>query len=71
MTNREKYFLKRDEYDTMMAIAENIRDVGVYCAIRAVTGKRRPCLIRYVDVDIEYRDCEQCIQDFLNEDAEL
>ena len=46
------------------------RDVGVYCAIRAVTGKRRPCLIRYVDVDIEYRDCEQCIQDFLNEESE-
>jgi hypothetical protein len=38
MTNREKYFLKRDEYDTMMVIAENIKH-GHHCPIKAVSGQ--------------------------------
>lgn len=69
-TNRKAYFLDRDEYDIMLTIAENIQGAGTYCAIRAVSGTKRPCLAQYTDEGHIYRDCENCIQKFLNERAE-
>lgn len=70
MTNREKYFLKRDEYDTMMVIAENIQELGTFCPITAVGGKRPPC--KHITQSFTMmRDCETCCQEFLNnEEAE-
>ena len=41
MTNRERYITKRDEYDLMMTIRDQIKGVGTYCPIRAVSGKGR------------------------------
>lgn len=38
MTNRERYILKRDEYDLMIEISDNIQSDGAFCAIRAVSG---------------------------------
>lgn len=67
MTNREKYITKRDEYDLLMEISDNIQGTGTYCTIRAVSGTKRPCLTQYTDEGHIYRDCENCIQKFLNE----
>lgn len=68
MTNREKYFLKRDEYDTMMAIAENIQGLGTFCPIKAVSGKRPPC--KHITQSFTMmRDCETCVQTFLNDES--
>lgn len=70
MTNREKYFLKRDEYDTMMTISRNIEGVGTFCAIKAVSGRRKPCMMKYMSKNGHmYRDCETCVQHWLNEEA--
>lgn len=66
MTNREKYFLKRDEFDTMMTIAENIQGLGTFCPIKAVSGKRPPCK-HITQSFLMMRDCETCVQTFLND----
>lgn len=66
MTNREKYFLKRDEYDIMMTIAENIQGIGTFCPITAVGGKRPPCK-HITQSFLMMRDCKTCVQEFLNE----
>lgn len=69
MTNREKYITKRDEYDLMMTIAENIQGIGTFCPITAIGGKRPPC--KHVTQSFTMmRDCETCTQKFLNEQAE-
>ena len=68
-TNRKAYFLDRDEYDIMLTIREQIKGVGTYCPIRAVSGKGRKCIIKEI-IASQYpvRDCETCIQNFLNEE---
>lgn len=68
MTNREKYFLKRDEYDTMLKIAENIQGLGTFCPIKAVSDKRPPCKHKTQSF-VMRRDCKPCIQKWLNEEA--
>lgn len=74
MTNRERYITKRNEYDLMITIAENIQELGTFCAIRAVCGRKhkRKCEYKWRDLGscsrLE-RDCERCIQAFLNEEA--
>lgn len=66
MTNREKYITKRDEYDLMMTIAENIQGLGTFCPITAIGGKRPPC--KHVTQSfLMMRDCKTCIQRWLNE----
>lgn len=69
MTNRERYFLKRDEYDTMMEIAKNIQGLGTFCPIKAISGKRPPCK-HITQSFLMMRDCETCVQEFLNEESE-
>lgn len=70
MTNRERFFLKRDEYDTMMAIAKNIQGLGTFCPITAVGGKRPPCKCKPdTQSSLILRDCETCIQTFLNTES--
>ena len=79
-TNRERYFLKRDEYDTMMQISDNIQSDGMFCAIRAVSGKRKHCdfdVVKDIDENVVLlkvlntkRNCEKCIQQWLNEESE-
>lgn len=78
MTNREKYITKRNEYDLLMTIRDYLEGGGTFCPIKAIGGKR-VCeidLIRHRDANgavleqhIE-RNCERCIQLFLNEESE-
>lgn len=63
MTNRERYITKRDEYDLLMTIAENIQELGTFCPITAVGGKPDDC-------DWWADRCDKCIQKWLNEEAE-
>lgn len=70
MTNREKYITKRDEYDLMMTIAENIQGIGTFCPIKAIGGKRPPCKCKPdTQSSLMMRDCETCCQNWLNEEA--
>mgnify|MGYP006864460440 CR=1 FL=1 len=68
MTNREKYITKRNEYDLMMTIAENIQGIGTFCPIKAIGGKRPPCK-HDTQSFLMMRDCKTCVQKFLNEEA--
>lgn len=71
MTNRERYFLKRDEYDIMMTIAKNISGIGTSCVIEAIGGKRPLCKGKWnAQSAMMTWDCETCVQEFLNEEAE-
>lgn len=71
MTNRERYITKRDEYDLMMTIRDQIKGVGTYCPIRAVSGKGRKCILKEIIVSqFPVRACETCIQNWLNEESE-
>ena len=71
MTNRERYITKRDEYDLMMTIAENIQELGTFCPITAVGGKRPPCKCKHIaQCSLLMRDCESCCQNWLNEESE-
>lgn len=66
MTNRERYFLKRDEYDTMKAIEKSLPPE--LCVIEVVSGKYpdpQHGLCRYGGWDGK---CDDCIQKFLNEE---
>lgn len=72
MTNRERYFLKKDEYDTMMTIAKNISGIGTFCVIEAIGGKRPLCKGKWdTQSSLMTRDCETCVQEFLNKESEV
>lgn len=69
MKNRERYITKRNEYDLMMTIAENIQELGTFCPITAVGGKRPPCKCKHdTQSSLILRDCETCVQEFLNDE---
>ena len=71
MTNRERYITKRDEYDLMMTIAENIQELGTFCPITAPGGKRPPCKCKHAtQSSLILRDCETCCQDWINADMQ-
>ena len=63
MTNREKYFLKRSEFDLMMTISDNTSA----CAIDVMGGSMRDehGVLRCK----KYKICEKCIQQWINEEA--
>lgn len=65
MRNRERYITHRNEFDLMMEISENISGMGTWCAIEAVSGSSPEC--KTVG---DIRDCEGCVQEWLNEEAE-
>ena len=67
MTNREKYFLKRDVYDTMTEIEKNLPPD--MCVIEAISGKYpdpEHGLCWYEGWDGK---CDKCKQKWLNEEA--
>lgn len=73
MTNRERYITKRDEYDLMMTMKKNLERIGVFCPIDVITGKKPECeTVDKPSMDgtawALCRDCETCIQKFLNEE---
>ena len=63
MTNRDKYFLKRNEYDTMAQIIKEVSH-GCPCAIKVVSGKTdtADCIA------FEF-DCDICVREWLNREA--
>ena len=63
MTNRERYILKRNEYDLMLGIEEN---TGI-CPIRTVAGITHEEKIRRC-VNYAPDSCEVCVADWLNEE---
>ena len=70
MTNRERYIIKRNQYDLMLTIAENISGIGTFCAIQAVCGRKRPCEYTQSKNGTLMRNCPSCIQNWLNEESE-
>lgn len=64
MTNREKYFTWRNEYDLMCAVESNT----AICPIRVVAGISREEKVmrcyRYVR-----ESCSECIENWLNEEV--
>ena len=62
MTNREKYFLKRDPYDLLMDMW-----LRIYCPVEIISGKKPEC-----PPDARYASsgCGKCIQEWLNEESE-
>lgn len=70
MTNREKYITKRNEYDLMMEISKNIEGIGTFCAIKAISDKRIPCVTMMKGNGRMERDCKTCIQSWLNKESE-
>ena len=64
MTNREKYITKRDEYDLMIQIWR--RSLG-QCPIEVVGAEKPKCV---PDTDYIHSDCQTCIQNWLNEEAD-
>ena len=65
MTNREKYFLKRDEYDTMMAI--NFR-MHKNCPIEVIGAEKPKCMPSIYG--LAQTNCDECIQNWLNQEAD-
>ena len=64
MKNRDKYILKRNEYDMMCQIIKGVTN-GVPCAIKVVSGQwsKRHCY----EHD---SDCYTCVREWLNEEEE-
>ena len=74
MTNREKYFNNMDSYDLLLMMKANLERIGVFCPIDVITGKKPECMTvdkPYIDgvASCIYRDCESCIQKFLNSES--
>lgn len=72
MTNRDRYILKVNEYDMLVKLNKAIQN-DVACVIEALTGKYQ----KYKLDDKVYcrcfnitngRQCEECIQKWLNEE---
>lgn len=64
MKNRDKYIIKANEYDMMLAIEKNT----CICPIRAVAG-----ILSHEKLERCYRHrkdgCEECVQEWLDEES--
>ena len=69
MKNRDKYILKRNEYDMLMQFQRNIFDSGCSCVIDGLTGEFRACPQEWDSAKTKLEVCSKCIQDFLNEES--
>lgn len=63
MKNRDRYIIKRNEYDLLCNISEKMIE-GCSCVIEAVTGERQDCQYNIVDEG----GCPDCLQKWLNEE---
>ena len=62
LKNRDRYILKRNEYDILVAMNKRLvydSPIATCCVLDSIQG-RTECLAE---------TCEQCIQDWLNEEA--
>lgn len=63
MKNRDKYILKKSEYDMLIAMQAAFGSGLCQCVIEALTGKEYPC----PDDKVCMLDtCKECIQKWLN-----
>ena len=69
MKNRDKYLLKRNEYDILMQFQRNIFNGGCGCVIDGLTGEFRDCPKEWRDAKTKIDVCSKCIQDWLNEES--
>ena len=72
MKNRDKYILKRNEYDLLITIQTNIIDNGGCCVIDEITGNMNACpedMKGKVGRESKLAICSKCIQAWLNEEA--
>lgn len=63
MTNRERYFLKRDEYDLMLQIGNETEQCPIF-----VVGGQISC--DKIDWFGYGEKCSECIQSWLNKEAD-
>lgn len=72
MTNRDRYILKRNEFDMLLQFQHNIMDCGCTCVLDGLTGEAHNCPY---EMHFTYGEqarldlCGKCIQDFLNEES--
>lgn len=72
MKNRDKYILKRNEFDMLLQFQHNIMDCGCTCVLDGLTGEVHNCPyeMRFTYGEQARLDlCSKCIQDFLNEES--
>ena len=63
MKNRDKYILKKSEYDMLCDMQVTIGSGYCQCVIKALIGKDYPCKDDYV---CGLDTCKECIQRWLN-----
>lgn len=62
LKNRDKYILKANEYDMLVAI-QTALNYGERCVLNALTKKTNNCIYKS-----NQKDCEECIQAWLNKE---
>ena len=67
MKNRDKYILQRNEYDMLCDLQAAISSGRCQCVLEALTGKDYPCP---EDKCCMLSTCMECIQKWLNEEAD-
>jgi hypothetical protein len=71
MTNRDRYILKRNEYDMLLQMQYNILDCGCNCVIDGLTGETRVCpteMKSWHSAGNKLEVCGKCIRAWLNEE---
>lgn len=68
MMNRDRYILKRNEYDLLVDLNYELMD-GKKCIIEALTGEYQYGEDGMRCVCYGYEQCKVCIQDWLNEEV--
>lgn len=69
MTNRKKYDLNRDTYDKMRGLNISIQSGDYACIIECITGEYQIGINRERCIMVEH-DCDECIQRWVNREAE-
>ena len=70
MKNRDKYILRKNEYDMLMQIQYNILDrVSIVCVIDGLTGGLKSCPEEWSSASNKLDVCSKCIQAWLNEES--
>lgn len=62
LKNRDKYILKANEYDMLVAI-QTALNYGERCVLDALTQETNNCIYKS-----NQKDCKECIQAWLNKE---
>lgn len=68
MKNRDRYIVKVNEFDMLSAINAEIMG-GMKCVIEAMTGEYQYGENKERCIASSDRDCDECIRNWLNEEA--